>query len=97
MKRYEIIDAIEEIQDNNSRRFVGMNESELWTREDIADFVLKLLAEKDAMIEKAHKHIKLLLSSMDGSLDALREEYGESYPELKTSIEAKKYLKDYNQ
>jgi len=32
MKRYEIIDAIEEIQDNNSKRFAGMNESELWTR-----------------------------------------------------------------
>ena len=52
MKRYEIIDAIEEIQGNNSKRFVGVNEAELWTREGIADFVLKLLAEKDAEIER---------------------------------------------
>ena len=58
MKRYEIIDAIEEIQDNNSKRFAGMNESELWTREDIADFVLKQLAEKDAEIERLKEELK---------------------------------------
>ena len=52
MKRYEIIDAIEEIRYINNKRFVGVNEAELWTREDIADFVLKLLAEKDAEIER---------------------------------------------
>ena len=39
MTRSEFIDKIEEIQNRNDNRFVGINESELITREEIADLV----------------------------------------------------------
>jgi len=37
MKRHELMDLIQEIQDRNYNKFVGTNEAELATREEICD------------------------------------------------------------
>jgi hypothetical protein len=45
MKRYELIDILEEIQIKNDKLYIGQNESDLATREDIADLIITLLKE----------------------------------------------------
>lgn len=44
MEKWEIIDDIEEIQEQvDEMGFVGSNEKELWTRDLIADYIVKKL------------------------------------------------------
>lgn len=52
MERYELIDLIEEIQIKNDKMYIGTNESDLATREDIADLIIKLLKEQTKMTNK---------------------------------------------
>ena len=40
MKRYEILDKIDEIVTKNHAQFIGTNEAELFAREEIADFII---------------------------------------------------------
>ena len=44
MEKWQIIDDIEEIQEKvNEMGFTGSNEKELWTRDLIADYIVKKL------------------------------------------------------
>lgn len=40
MKRYEILDHLEAITDRNHAQFPGVNEANLFAREEMADFML---------------------------------------------------------
>lgn len=42
MTRKQILEKLEEIQEDNSKLFMGSNEAELHTREDIADWIHNL-------------------------------------------------------
>lgn len=62
MERHEILDKLEDIQTANYNRFVGTNESELHTREEIADFIEELLLEASAgknNIDSSELHLPL--------------------------------------
>ncbi|HEY1044977.1 MAG TPA: hypothetical protein VGF79_00965 [Bacteroidia bacterium] len=63
----------------------------------------QLIQEKDKEIERLKNvnknlvhHLKVMLASSDGALDAFRQEYGKNYPEDECSIKAKEYLKTIN-
>lgn len=43
MKREEILDKIEAIQDKNYNEFNGSNEAELHIREDVADLIEEIM------------------------------------------------------
>ena len=59
------------------------------------EHINSLIEEKDKEIDKAHKHIRILLAFLDGQLDADREEHGENYAEATVSINAKEYLNNF--
>lgn len=40
MKRFEILQKLEDIMEDNRAQFVGTNEAELFAREEMADFML---------------------------------------------------------
>jgi hypothetical protein len=45
IKRHELLDKLEDIQDSSHKRFMGTNEADLNTREEIATFILNLLSD----------------------------------------------------
>lgn len=47
MKRHELLDKLEDIQDSSHKRFIGTNEADLNTREEIATLIFNLLEDKN--------------------------------------------------
>ena len=74
MEKWKIIDDIEEIQNQVDKMgFVGSNEKELWTRDLIADYIVKKLTIPDVVDSEA----KLVYPNT--SCPIIRYDNGESY------------------
>jgi hypothetical protein len=81
------------ILESEHNRIVEELKSELSTSNDLLKMTSDISEHRLTQITELKKHLKVLLSVMDGELDANRLEYGESYPENPLSIKAKEYLK----
>lgn len=69
MKRYEIIDCIELIQLKNQDLNKGINESDLDTREDIADLIIELINSNnpDSIVQSRIKNSKTMKTPFKNS------------------------------
>lgn len=68
MKRDELMDAIQEIQDRNYNKFKGSNEAELHTREEIADLFEAYFKTSASKLENITTDLKKELYRRENTL-----------------------------
>ena len=62
LDKYEIMDVLEEIQDRNEANHMGNNEANLMVREEVSDYIIKLLATRP-QVEITEEEIRSYLEN----------------------------------